>query len=323
MGITSGSVATVAKPMGEVQRRAKPVEEASMCETCHCEPCKCEPVQETTEQSKPEAAPKSKEWGMWANSFRKTEKKIGKKKTNESHELLARKDNGVAESELEEGIFDKKGFIGKIKRGSEANKKGWQTFGQGLGAALRGDEKGTRKGVRNSNRYYNLTHNSDTARTPGGFPKSTYKNQEIDEVYHNDYDRQQQDQMDATRRATQFADRAEDEREPLRSAKWYVVINGKVWKKMGTAVEFSTQEAANRAGHKILAKDPSRDIKLTQNSNYGHDELEESKTEKRTDMTGKTCEKCKKDKYKERDLHDDMDGKVACSCGHRVNRWKK
>lgn len=41
------------------------------------------------------------------------------------------------------------------------------------------------------------------------------------------------------------------------------------------------------------------------------------------DMTGAKCEKCKKDKYKERSQFDDMDGKVTCSCGHRVDRWKK
>ena len=44
---------------------------------------------------------------------------------------------------------------------------------------------------------------------------------------------------------------------------------------------------------------------------------------KPVDMTGKTCVKCKKDRYKERSQHDDMEGKVTCSCGHRVDRWKK
>ncbi len=41
------------------------------------------------------------------------------------------------------------------------------------------------------------------------------------------------------------------------------------------------------------------------------------------DMTGQTCEKCKKGKYQERSQHDDMQGKVTCKCGHRVDRWKK
>lgn len=40
------------------------------------------------------------------------------------------------------------------------------------------------------------------------------------------------------------------------------------------------------------------------------------------DMTGQTCEKCKKGTYQERSQHDDMEGKVSCSCGNRVDRWK-
>ena len=52
--------------------------------------------------------------------------------------------------------------------------------------------------------------------------------------------------------------------------------------------------------------------------------IAEAKEEKLPkDMTGAKCEKCKKDKYKERSQFDDMDGKVTCSCGHRVDRWKK
>lgn len=41
------------------------------------------------------------------------------------------------------------------------------------------------------------------------------------------------------------------------------------------------------------------------------------------DMTGQTCEKCKKDKYQERSLNDDRDGTLRCSCGHVVDRWRK
>ena len=46
-------------------------------------------------------------------------------------------------------------------------------------------------------------------------------------------------------------------------------------------------------------------------------------SEQDKDMTGQTCQKCKKGKYQERSQHDDMDGKVTCSCGNRVDRWKK
>jgi hypothetical protein len=52
----------------------------------------------------------------------------------------------------------------------------------------------------------------------------------------------------------------------------------------------------------------------------GKQGVAEGSTQK--DMTGQTCEKCKKDKYQERSQHDDMQGKVTCSCGNRVNRWK-
>lgn len=41
------------------------------------------------------------------------------------------------------------------------------------------------------------------------------------------------------------------------------------------------------------------------------------------DMTGKTCEKCKKDTYQERSLRDDWEGTLRCSCGHVVDRWRK
>lgn len=41
------------------------------------------------------------------------------------------------------------------------------------------------------------------------------------------------------------------------------------------------------------------------------------------DMTGKTCEKCKRGKYGERSQQDDMDGKVTCDkCKNRVDRWR-
>jgi hypothetical protein len=45
--------------------------------------------------------------------------------------------------------------------------------------------------------------------------------------------------------------------------------------------------------------------------------------DKKVDMMGKTCSKCKKGKYAERSQNDDTDGKVTCTCGNRVDRWKK
>jgi hypothetical protein len=60
---------------------------------------------------------------------------------------------------------------------------------------------------------------------------------------------------------------------------------------------------------------PSRDVFVA-----GEGVAEEAENK---DMTGQTCEKCKKGKYQERSQHDDMQGKVTCKCGHRVDRWKK
>lgn len=41
------------------------------------------------------------------------------------------------------------------------------------------------------------------------------------------------------------------------------------------------------------------------------------------DMTGQTCEKCKKDTYQERSWNDDRNGTLQCSCGKVVDRWRK
>lgn len=41
------------------------------------------------------------------------------------------------------------------------------------------------------------------------------------------------------------------------------------------------------------------------------------------DMTGKTCFKCEKGKYKETSVHDDLDGKLHCDkCGHSTKKWR-
>ena len=41
------------------------------------------------------------------------------------------------------------------------------------------------------------------------------------------------------------------------------------------------------------------------------------------DMTGQPCEKCKRGKYQETSIHDDMDGVLHCTkCGTKVDRWR-
>jgi hypothetical protein len=69
----------------------------------------------------------------------------------------------------------------------------------------------------------------------------------------------------------------------------------------------------------LIRKATPADLKLRKKY-MKQQSVAEGSTQK--DMTGQTCEKCKKDKYQERSQHDDMEGKVTCSCGNRVNRWK-
>lgn len=39
-------------------------------------------------------------------------------------------------------------------------------------------------------------------------------------------------------------------------------------------------------------------------------------------MTDKKCQKCKKGKYRETSIHDDIDGVLHCNdCGHKIKRW--
>lgn len=49
----------------------------------------------------------------------------------------------------------------------------------------------------------------------------------------------------------------------------------------------------------------------------------ESNTSNPTDMTGRTCEKCKEGDYQETSQHDDMDGVLHCTkCNNKTKRWK-
>jgi hypothetical protein len=79
--------------------------------------------------------------------------------------------------------LDKKSLLGRIKRGDEANKKGWASFGKVIThSRAGGDQKEAQKAIRNSNRYYNLTRGGKKGKTAGGFPKSTYNEEvELDE----------------------------------------------------------------------------------------------------------------------------------------------
>ena len=76
---------------------------------------------------------------------------------------------GVAEGDPG---YDKHSFVGKIRRGREADNKGWGQLGK-LFAADK--EEDAMKALRRGNRYYNMTRGSN--RTPGGFPKTTIEQQ--------------------------------------------------------------------------------------------------------------------------------------------------
>ena len=81
-------------------------------------------------------------------------------------------------SDLAEGDpgYDKHSFVGKIRRGIEADNKGWGQLGNLFAAD---NEKDAEKALRKGNRYYNMTRGSN--KTPGGFPKTTVEEQGVAE----------------------------------------------------------------------------------------------------------------------------------------------
>lgn len=100
------------------------------------------------------------------------------KKTDPDKEIskLAKKTPKEVDESVEQiDELDKKSLLGRIKRGNEAEKKGWASFGKVIKHSQHGgDQKEAEKAIRNSNRYYNLTSGGKKGKTAGGFPKSTY-----------------------------------------------------------------------------------------------------------------------------------------------------
>ena len=94
MATTSGSVATVASPMGGVKSRKKDsiFYEGSTCKSCGCEPCKCDTAKDNTvDGTKTPDAPKVSEFGLWKNSAligqEQRDKKRSKKTVSEGEDL--------------------------------------------------------------------------------------------------------------------------------------------------------------------------------------------------------------------------------------------
>lgn len=73
--------------------------------------------------------------------------------------------------------YDKHSFVGKIRRGREADNKGWGQLGQLFAAD---NEKDAEKALRKGNRYYNMTRGNN--KTPGGFPKTTVEEHGVAEA---------------------------------------------------------------------------------------------------------------------------------------------
>lgn len=71
MATTSGSVASVAQPIGGVKSRKKDsiFYEGEKCTSCGCEPCKCDSSEgNSVDGTKTPDAPKVSEFGLWKNS---------------------------------------------------------------------------------------------------------------------------------------------------------------------------------------------------------------------------------------------------------------
>lgn len=81
---------------------------------------------------------------------------------------MKQRDQGVAEGNPG---YNKHSFVGRIRRGREADNKGWEQLGNLFAAG--NDKKAAEKALRKGNRYYNMTRGSN--RTPGGFPKTTFE----------------------------------------------------------------------------------------------------------------------------------------------------
>ena len=93
MATTSGSVASVASPMGGVKSRKKDsiFYEGSTCKSCGCDPCKCDTsADNTVDGTKTPDAPKVSEFGLWKNSALIGQEQREKKKKKSVAEAKSR-----------------------------------------------------------------------------------------------------------------------------------------------------------------------------------------------------------------------------------------
>jgi len=103
----SGSVASVASPMGATQRRSRDsiFYEADACSSCGCEPCRCD-ENNTVDGSKAPDAPGASVFGNWQNSklagADKKTKQTKKKQVNEANFGIGQRALKLAEKDKHE-----------------------------------------------------------------------------------------------------------------------------------------------------------------------------------------------------------------------------
>ena len=179
---STGSVKVIAMPFGSVGGSYTDGYEQSVDETYANEPS--EQVQPMDMQLR-QGTDLNKEKTMHKHSYRQGDNPMAMAEAKElaklESELMEELDSIKVKKDVAEGNvgYNKHSFTGKIKRGIEADNKGWGTSSDVMRSANAGDEEGARKARRNSNRYYNLTRGDN--KTPSGFPKSTIDEQQVEE----------------------------------------------------------------------------------------------------------------------------------------------
>ncbi|CAB4129510.1 hypothetical protein UFOVP116_27 [uncultured Caudovirales phage] len=101
----------------------------------------------------------------------------------------------------------------------------------------------------------------------------------LNEAYYSDYDRREQRSMDQFKRdfkRDEMEHELRHEDDALRQQKYkssmqsssapsiyYITINGKIWRKDGSPVQFNGISHANAVANKIKARDTSKDVRVT------------------------------------------------------------
>lgn len=219
---------------------------------------------------------------------------------------------------------DKHSIVGKIQRGHELKKKVDSTWTDLSTAQQAGDGSAASRAFRKHERYANLER-------PGTWTK--VKEEGVTETSKGKIDRYTKAASDAHGHAD-FMSRAagpgqekfaQDQRKIADKRAAGLRRAAKRGEKSDVE-ESSDNEPFNYEEWKASSIKPRKPRGWRDAELLGQQQREADRKRKeqssQQDMTGQTCEKCKKGTYQERSQHDDMEDKVTCSCGHRVDRWK-